>query len=162
MTDERNTAPEGQSTDRELREDTTRSTEVRPSDSYVPASKLPTPKDQDGYTYRWVRTSMVGQSDVANVSSKMREGWVPVKLEDHPELMVEFSDLDSRFAGNVEIGGLLLCKAPIEKVEARRKYYQNLSARQMDSVDHNYLREQDPRMPMLKPDRKTRTSFGEG
>jgi hypothetical protein len=30
----------------------------------------------------------------------------------------------------------------------------------MEAVDNNYLKENDPRMPMLQPDRKTRTTFG--
>jgi hypothetical protein len=37
----------------------------------------------------------------------MREGWNHVKAEDYPELAVQ-SDVGSRFAGNIEVGGLLL------------------------------------------------------
>ena len=35
-----------------------------------------------------------------------REGWTPVKAEDHPELMLS-SDVGSQFEGNIEVGGLL-------------------------------------------------------
>jgi len=31
---------------------------------------------------------------------------------------------------------------------------------QMSAVDNNYLKQSDPRMPVLKPERSTRTSFG--
>jgi hypothetical protein len=31
---------------------------------------------------------------------------------------------------------------------------------QMDSVDNTYLSENDPRMPMSKPERTTRVKFG--
>ena len=89
----------------------------------------------------------------------MREGWVPVKSDDHPEMQV-MSDLNSRFVGNIEVGGLLLCKAPQEEMDKRQEYYQQVAAQQMESVDNSFLRENDPRMPMLKPDRTTRTSFG--
>ena len=67
----------------------------------------------------------MGQSDNTNVSRSMREGWMPVKAEDHPELEL-VSDLDSRFVGNVEVGGLLLCKAPAEKMQARTEHFEEL------------------------------------
>jgi len=90
-----------------------------------------------------------------------REGWQPVRADDHPELMLQ-SDIGSRFEGNIEVGGLLLCKAPEEKMAARARHYQNVAEQQMSSVDNNYLRENDPRMPMLSPERSTRTTFGRG
>ena len=104
---------------------------------------------------------MLGQADNTNVSAKFREGWEPVRSEDHPELQV-MSDIDSRFEGNVEVGGLLLCKNTKENVQARQEYLQEINERQMESVDNNYLRESDPRMPMLKPERSTKVSFGSG
>jgi hypothetical protein len=104
---------------------------------------------------------MVGQSDNTNVSMKFREGWVPVKAEDHPELHV-MNDHDSKFPGNIEIGGLLLCKAPEEVAQARNRHYEDLAAQQMQSVDQGFMRENDPRMPVLKPERTSRTTFGRG
>ena len=97
------------------REKESRTAEERPSDSWVPASILPNPKPVDGWVFRWIRTSTLGKADNTNVSQKFREGWIPVKAEDHPELEV-MSDIDSRFSGNLEIGGLLLCKAPKDNV----------------------------------------------
>ena len=75
------------------------------------------------------------------------------------ELMLE-SDINSKFVGNIEVGGLLLCKAPEEKMKSRSEHFQKMANNQMESVDNNYLRENDPRMPMLKPERNTRTTFG--
>tara|TARA_A100001391_G_C4946526_1_gene245993 strand:- start:419 stop:694 length:276 start_codon:yes stop_codon:yes gene_type:complete len=89
----------------------------------------------------------------------MREGWIPVKAEDHPELEIQ-SDFNSRFQGNVEVGGLLLCKAPEEKIRSRTEHFQRVSANQMESVDNNFMRENDPRMPLSAPERNTRTTFG--
>jgi len=57
---------------------------------------------------------------------------------------------------------LLLCKAPNEVAEARQRYYENVAAQQMQSVDNSYMKENDPRMPLLKPDRQTRVTFGRG
>ena len=120
-------------------------------------SALPDPTPQDGVEYRWIRTSSLGQADMTNVSSKFREGWEPVKLEDHPELKI-MSDVDSRFKGNVEVGGLLLCKNSKENMDARRDFQQNQASSQMQAVDNSYMKESDPRMPVLKPEKSTRTS----
>ena len=76
-------------------------------------------------------------SDMTNVSSKFREGWEPVKAEDHPELKI-ISDVDSKFKGNVEVGGLLLCKNSKENMDARRDYQQNQAKSQMQAVDNSY------------------------
>jgi hypothetical protein len=120
-------------------------------------SALPDPTPQDGVEYRWIRTSSLGQADMTNVSSKFREGWEPVKLEDHPELKI-ISDVDSRFKGNVEVGGLLLCKNSKENMDARRDYQSDQAQSQMQAVDNSFLKESDPRMPVLRPEKSTRTS----
>lgn len=121
---------------------------------YVPASTLPDPTPEPGYTYRWIATAILGQANPTNVSQKLREGWVPVKAVDHPELMVQ-GDTN----GNVEIGGLMLCKAPTEHVLARKKYYEDQARAQMESVDNSFMRNNDARMPLFA-DKKSSTSKG--
>ena len=118
---------------------------------------LPDPEPREGVEYRWVRTSIMGETDNKNVSSKFRNGWTPVKAEDHPELKV-LTDVDSKFQGNVEVGGLLLCKNSTENMDARREHYKEKNDQQIASVDNNYLRESDSRMPVLRPEKVTRTS----
>ena len=147
-------------TPREAREETNRDNTQR-TKAWQPPSVLPDPKSQAGYVFRWIRTSIVGQSDNPNVSYRFREGWEACKSEDHPELKI-LCDQNSRWAddGCIEIGGLLLCKAPVETVEARRAYYDQLAQQQVESIDNNYLRESDPRMPMLEPQRQSRVTFG--
>ena len=87
--------------------------------SWTRPSLLPTPEPKDGIEYRWIRTSTLGNSDNTNVSSRFREGWTPVRKEEHPNLQV-VSDIDSRFTDNIEVGGLLLCQNDTENVQARR------------------------------------------
>ena len=70
------------------------------------------------------------------------------------------ADLDSRFPENIEVGGLLLCAIPQEIAEDRVSQQLQTAKTQMDAVDRNYLRESDPRMPVLQPERSTKTSFG--
>ena len=127
--------------------------------SWQRPSMLPVPEPKEGIEYRWVRTSTLGQTDNTNVSSKFREGWTPVRAEDHPNLQV-VSDIDSRFTDNIEVGGLLLCQNTTENVQARREAQLLQAESQMDAVDNSYLRNSDPRMPVLKPERSTRNSFG--
>jgi hypothetical protein len=142
------------------RDNETREAEKRET-PWKPSSILPEPMPQPGYVFRWIRTSMFGVADNKNVSARLREGWEPVKSADHPELQIT-SDRDSRFPDCVEVGGLLLCKTAIENVTARRNYYEKRATDQMSTVDNNYLRENDPRMPLSRPERKTRTTFGSG
>ena len=49
------------------RDNDTRETEDRVTD-YRPPSNLPDPTPEDGYAFRWVRTSMLGDADNRNVS----------------------------------------------------------------------------------------------
>jgi hypothetical protein len=121
---------------------------------------LPSPTPEDGYEYHWVRVSTQGQADATNVSSKLREGWEPVKAADHPEITMVTIE-NERFADNVVIGGLMLCKAPTELVEERTEYYDTQTKSQMHSVDNNFMRENDPRMPLFN-ERKTKVTFGNG
>lgn len=121
---------------------------------------LPSPTPEEGYVFRWIRVSSRGTTDATNVSSKLREGWEPVKAVDHPEITLVTVEQE-RFADNVVMGGLMLCKAPEEMVEERSEYYEDQTHSQMASVDNNLMRESDPRMPIFN-DRKTKVSFGHG
>ena len=121
---------------------------------------LPEPKPVDGFVYRWIRLSTLGRADAPNISSKLREGWEPVKAEDHPEIQMVNVE-DERYSDNIVIGGLMLCRAPVELAEERTEFYEAQNQAQMNSVDNNFLRENDSRMPLFS-DRKSTTSFGRG
>lgn len=127
---------------------------------YTPSSTLPDPTPEPGYTFRWIATHVLGQADPTNVSRKLRDGYEPVKAVDHPEMMVAGNEK----TGNIEIGGLMLCKIPSERAAAMSEYYNGQAQNQMDSVDNNFMRQNDPRMPLFA-DRKstvTRGGFGNG
>lgn len=129
----------------------------RPSDVWKPASSLPQPHRIPGFEHRYIRISILGQADNTNVSQKMREGWVPVKAEDYPEIDA-IPEIGGRFKGNIEYGGLLLCKIPAEQLDKRSQYYSKLAVSQMEAVDNNFMREEHPAMPLIK-DRSSRTTF---
>jgi len=123
---------------------------------YKPSSALPEPTPEPGFRFRWIATSVFGQSNATNVSQKYRDGWVPVKAEDHPEMHIQANK-----DGNVEIGGLLLCKAPEEMAVGRNEYYARASKQQMESVDNHFMRNNDARMPLFS-ERKSSVSRGSG
>jgi hypothetical protein len=144
---------------REKRELDTRERAERPK-KWKPPQLLPDPNPEPGFAFRWVRVSTLNAPDASNISTKFREGWEPVKASEHPEVVV-MGGTQSRFPDSIEIGGLVLCKIPVEFVEDRDAYYLDQATAQMNSVDNNFMRESDPRMPMFK-ERSTKVTFGKG
>jgi len=144
---------------RTTRELETRAVQERPK-QWAPPELLPEPDKQPGFAYRWIRVSTLNNADPRNISAKMREGWEPVTLSEQPKFQL-LADPNSRFKDNIEVGGLLLCKTPIEFVEQRNDYYQNQTDSQIEAVDNNLMRQNDPRMPLFN-ERKTEVSFGKG
>jgi len=127
---------------------------------WMPPQLLPNPNPEAGYGFRWIRVSTLGTDDPMNVSSKLREGWEPVKASDHPEIQL-MSSGKNRYPDSIEIGGLILCKTPIEFIEQRDAYFKQQADGQMSSVDNNLMRDSDPRMPLFK-ERRSEVSFGRG
>ena len=145
-------------TNRTSRNNQTRDNEKRKA-SWQRPSMLPTPDPRDGIEFRWIRTATLGTGDMTNVSQRFRDGYVAVKAVDYPELQI-MSDIDSRFKDNIEVGGLLLCAIPKELQEDREYGQLETAQHQSDAVDRNFMRESDPRMPVMPSERSTRTSFG--
>jgi len=141
------------------RELETREFTERPK-QWMPAELLPEPDKQAGYAYRWIRVSNLNTADPRNLSSKLREGWEPVTLEEQPKFRL-LADPNSRYKDNIEIGGLLLCKTPEEFIGQRNAYIQNQTDAQTKAVDNNLMRQSDARMPIFKEGR-SEVSFGKG
>lgn len=143
------------------REMTNREVMERPK-QWMPPDLLPEPDKQAGYTYRWIRVSMLNNADPRNISSKMREGWEPVTLEEQPKFKL-LANPNGQFKDNIEIGGLLLCKIPTEFVEQRKKHYDTITEQQAEAVDSSLMRQSDARMPLFSERKSTSTKgFGKG
>jgi hypothetical protein len=142
---------------------TTRNVETRVQaerpKQWKPAELLPEPDKLPGYAYRWIRVGLQGTSDPRNYSAKLREGWEPVKIEEQPQFQL-LVDEGSRFKDGIEVGGLLLCKTPIEFVEQRNNHYLKQSEDQILSVDNNLMRQNDPRMPLFKESKSSTSKSG--
>jgi hypothetical protein len=146
--------------ERTPRELDTREKFERPK-QWMPPELLPTPTPEAGYAFRWIRVSTLGTADPMNISSKLREGWEPVKASAHPEIQLMDTGTKPRFPDSIEVGGLILCKTPVEFVDQRNSHYQRQTDGQMQSVDNNFMRENDARMPLFR-ERRTEVKFGRG
>jgi hypothetical protein len=142
-----------QQQNRNTREVEVREIQERPK-QWMPPELLPEPDKMAGYAYRWIRVSTLNQADPRNISSKLREGWEPVTIEEQPKFKL-LADPDSRFKNNVEVGGLLLCKTPIEFLEQQQAYYADQTRAQTEAVDNNLMRQSDPRMPIFKENKSS-------
>ncbi len=138
----------------------TRERETRAQQWQEPSS-LPVPDKRSGLVHRWIRISALNNADNMNAHKQLSEGWTPCRLEDYPELNLEVDPEDNRFAakGNVVTGGLMLCCMSEEVAKQRIEHYKKMSRNQMQGIDSHYLRENDERMPLLKPHRTSRTTF---
>lgn len=144
---------------RKPRELENRTMSERPK-QWSPPELLPEPDMQPGYKYRWIRVSLMNNADPRNLSSMIRQGYEAVKLTEQPKFQL-LVDPNSRYKDNIEIGGLLLCKIPVEFVEQRNAHYSNLSRQQSEAVDNNFMRQSDARMPLFQ-ERKSTATFGKG
>ena len=126
---------------------------------WKPAELLPEPDKLPGYAYRWIRVGLQGNADPRNYSAKLREGWEPVKIEEQPAFQL-LVDEDSRFKDGIEVGGLLLCKTPLEFVEQRNNHYLKQSENQILAVDNNLMKQNDPRMPLFKESKSSTSKSG--
>lgn len=144
------------------REAETRGAEMRTQVWQAP-SHLPEPTPVPGIRFRWIRVSMLGESDNRNLSKRFREGWEPVRIVDDPKLAQEVSDEGSNFGerGALEIGGLLLCRIEEGLMQQRQRHFEQMSQAQMAAVDAALMRNSDARMPIIAPHRQTReATFG--
>ena len=50
--------------------------------SWAPPSSLDAPPAPQGFSHRWIRISVAGFDDTANVKKQLREGWEFVRSEE--------------------------------------------------------------------------------
>ena len=139
--------------DRTSREATSRQTEQR---VWRPAGLLPEFAPRKGQSYRWVSVAVMGDSDTRNSSQRFREGYTPVKAADYPELI---NDADK--AGNVVVGGLMLCSMPLEMAEQRKQYFEQQTLAQQNAVRAQYMQHSNDKMPLFT-EGKSEVKFGNG
>lgn len=156
--------PPQQELSRANRDDESRDNSRRTGASWRPQNRLPEPRPQHGWRFKWVRIGVLGNVDNRNVSTRFREGWQPVGLSEAQDLVgaVVLTDVDTRFEDALVIGGLMLCKMPEEEAQRRDRYYQDKARSQVRAIDNSLLSESDPRMPLNIRERNSKVEFGRG
>lgn len=126
---------------------------------WTPPSSLDAPPAPEGYVHRWIRMEAGGHDDRKNLSARLREGFELVRAEEYPDFELP-SMLDGKHAGIIAVGGLLLARIPIDIVRERTAYYQAQANDQLRAVDNDLMRENNPIMPIERPDRRSDVTFG--
>jgi len=144
--------------DRKPRSEDVRAKSTRPQ-TWKPPSSLDAPPAPEGYKHRWIRMETSGFDDRKNLTARLREGFELVRAEEYPDWDLPTIQ-DGKHAGVIAIGGLVLARIPIDLVQQRERYYRNQAQQQMDAVDNDLLRDNNPVMPLLKPERQSRVTFG--
>jgi hypothetical protein len=148
---------------RTSRESESRKTEMKPS-AWTPPSSLDAPPAPQGYAHRWIRTSVTGFEDTANVTKKLREGWDFVRADEimsNPDLAKYPVIKSGEYEGCIGIGGLVLARIPEEILKSRAEYFKKLTQDQISAVDNDLMKEQRPEMP-INIERQSRVTFGGG
>ena len=144
--------------DKKPRSASTRDKEARTKQWQLPSSRE-TPEAPDGFKFRWIRESVRGYEDNKNVIGRIRQGYELVRADEYPDF--DFPSVsEGKNKGVVSVGGLLLAKVPLEIAKQRDEYYSDQTKRQQEAVDNDLLKEQHPSMPINKPERQTRVTFG--
>ena len=143
--------------DRTPRETQTRQSQERKV--WRPGTALEAPEPPLGFKHRWIRESVMEYDDKTNVHKRRQEGQDLVRAEEYPEYTGPVVD-EGRNAGIIGVGGLVLARIPEELAEQRNQHYQKTTQNQMDAVDRDWMRENNPAMPKMAPQRKSSVSFG--
>ena len=144
---------------REPREAQTREKKVARK-PWAPPSALDAPNPPEGYVHRWVRLEIRGQDDRKNVMARLREGWEPVRADEYPDFESPIVE-EGKFEGVIGVGGLILCRIPIETVQERDAFFASKTQNQMDAVDNDMLRDgSHPSMSISRPERQSRVTIG--
>lgn len=121
---------------------------------WVRPSSLEAPPARDGMVQRWVRISVRGADDPRNVSMRQREGWSPRHIDSIPE---EFRLMSGGLGvapdasmGRFIVDDLLLCEMPERKFAQRKRYYSQMTQRQMEAVEHDLENAQVAGHPIVK------------
>ena len=145
-------------TDRNPRASQTRETTSR-AKAWKPPSSLDAPPAPEGFVHRWIRASVMGYDDTKNLSARIREGFELVRADEYPDFEAPTVE-DGKHSGVIGVGGLILARFPLESKAERQEYFKGLTRDQQKAVDNDMMREQHPSMPILKPERQSRVTFG--
>jgi hypothetical protein len=80
------------------------------------------PPPPDGFDYQWKLKSVLNQDDIDRIRQNEMNGWEPVPLSRHPELMPRGWKGDT-----IEVGGLVLMERPMMFTQEAREEERRLA-----------------------------------
>ena len=116
---------------------------------------------RQGYVQRWVRTSLQGKEDQANIFKKMNKGWKPRPLDTVPKGQYVMK-IDFNGSQVIGIHGMILMERPIALHERQKNSIEAQNKSQIMSVKHNMMQVHDPRSGLTSPEFDLRTSTTRG
>ena len=138
------------------REDTMRSSQERDK-PYRPPQMLDAPNPPDGYEFTWIRRRTKGEDDDMNMAAAFRDGHEIVLQKDFGEWPSDIIE-HGRYQGAICSGDLILMKIPVEMAKKKRKFYADMTLRQMDAVNQEIDKHKNPFMrPFVEEQRSTVT-----
>src|SRR5690606_3352337 len=96
------------------------------------------PPEEDGYVFKWIRKSSLGQTDTRNMARRAQQGWVICKKDDYPDIAAVIDPFNNT-GEYIENGGLILAKLPLNIAEGIRQYNTQRAKAQVRAVDNNYF-----------------------
>ena len=86
------------------------------SKKWSPPSALDAPRPRKGFMYRWIRAEILAVGRGKKITGKLREGFELVKPNKYEAKKYPIVD-EGRYKGCIGVGGLVLAKIPIKKIE---------------------------------------------
>ncbi len=146
-------------TTRTTRESTSRSTQERKK-SWTPPNKLAAPEPKEGFKHRWVRRSVRNEPDDMNVVSRIRQGYEPVRAEDHPDFIGTSIPEGESMSGIISVGDLILTEVPIEVAEQRQDHFEGQAKRMEEAVNQDLERHRSRYTKIYEESDRTRVEYG--
>ena len=125
---------------------------------WTPPSSLDAPPAPEGYRHRWIRAETLGFNDTKNVAASLREGYELVRADEYPETDYPTSN-DGKYAGVIQVGGLLLARIPEEIALQIEAYYDKQTQNKEEAINNDLMKEQHSSMP-INAERQSRVTFG--
>ena len=125
---------------------------------WTPPSSLDAPPAPDGYRHRWIRAETLGYNDTKNVAASLREGYELVRSDEYPDSDYPTSN-DGKYAGVIQVGGLLLARIPEEIALQIEAYYNKQTQDKEEAINNDLMKEKQAGM-RFSNDSQTRVTFG--
>jgi len=129
---------------------------------WTPPNSLDAPPAPKGFVQRWIRVESKGFMDSANVSKRLREGWVFLRSDTLKSEIGEneYPNIhEGKYAGLIGVGGLVLARIPEEIAKSRDEYFAQQTREANEALEYDLGKEQHKSMP-IQQDRQSRVTFG--